>query len=145
LFCTLSRGLVYISNANPACSCVYICKFQFRPIHPPSRRLSQIHVTDKQLVGLAFNELHTYLREKLDDTQFLSLAQLHQRALACESQSKGIQKPTRHNMHMVYCDNNSSNDKSKDMYANRAHLVGQSQTSSLFFFATSPKESTRRN
>jgi hypothetical protein len=23
-----------------ACSCVYICKFQFRPIHPPSRRLS---------------------------------------------------------------------------------------------------------
>jgi hypothetical protein len=36
----LSLGLVYISNANPACSCVYICKFQFRPIHPPSRRLS---------------------------------------------------------------------------------------------------------
>jgi hypothetical protein len=35
LFCTLSLGLVYISNANPACSCVYICKFQFRPIHPP--------------------------------------------------------------------------------------------------------------
>jgi hypothetical protein len=40
LFCALSRGLVYISNANPACSCVYIYKFQFRPIHPPSRRLS---------------------------------------------------------------------------------------------------------
>jgi hypothetical protein len=39
-FSTLSRGLVYISNANPACSCIYICKFQFRPIHPPSRRLS---------------------------------------------------------------------------------------------------------
>jgi hypothetical protein len=35
LFSTLSLGLVYISNANPACSCVYICKFQFRPIHPP--------------------------------------------------------------------------------------------------------------
>jgi hypothetical protein len=35
LFFTLSCGLVYISNANPACSCVYICKFQFRPIHPP--------------------------------------------------------------------------------------------------------------
>jgi hypothetical protein len=42
LFCALSRGLVYISNANPACSCVYICKFQFRPIHPPSRRLSHL-------------------------------------------------------------------------------------------------------
>jgi hypothetical protein len=44
LFFTLSRGLVYISNANPACSCVYICKFQFRPIHPPSRRLSLTNV-----------------------------------------------------------------------------------------------------
>jgi hypothetical protein len=36
----LSRGLIFIPNANPTCSCVYICKFQFRPIHPPSRRLS---------------------------------------------------------------------------------------------------------
>jgi hypothetical protein len=34
-----------ISNANPACSCVYICKFQFRPIHPPSRRLSDTSPT----------------------------------------------------------------------------------------------------
>jgi hypothetical protein len=35
VFHSLSRGLDFISNANPACSCVYICKFQFRPIHPP--------------------------------------------------------------------------------------------------------------
>jgi hypothetical protein len=34
-FHALSLGLVFISNTNPACSCVYICKFQFRPIHPP--------------------------------------------------------------------------------------------------------------
>jgi hypothetical protein len=33
----------FISNANPACSCVYICKFQFHPIHPPSRRLSALY------------------------------------------------------------------------------------------------------
>jgi hypothetical protein len=31
----LSRTCFIITNANPACSCVYICKFQFRPIHPP--------------------------------------------------------------------------------------------------------------
>jgi hypothetical protein len=49
LFCALSRGLVYISNTNPACSCVYICKFQFRPIHPPSRRLSVITYASRQL------------------------------------------------------------------------------------------------
>ena len=40
VFHPLSRTRFHISNANPACSCVYICKFQFRPIHPPSRRLS---------------------------------------------------------------------------------------------------------
>ena len=42
VFHPLSRTRFHISNANPACSCVYICKFQFRPIHPPSRRLSTI-------------------------------------------------------------------------------------------------------
>jgi hypothetical protein len=36
----LSRTRFFITNANPACSCVDICKFQFHPIHPPSRRLS---------------------------------------------------------------------------------------------------------
>jgi hypothetical protein len=35
IFHPLSRTRFVISNANPACSCVYICKFQFRPIHPP--------------------------------------------------------------------------------------------------------------
>jgi hypothetical protein len=29
LFCTLSRGLNYISNANPACSCDYFENFSF--------------------------------------------------------------------------------------------------------------------
>jgi hypothetical protein len=31
-------------------------------------RCFQIHIIDKQLVGLAFNELHPYLEEKLDRT-----------------------------------------------------------------------------
>jgi hypothetical protein len=52
LFCALSRGLNYISNSNPACSCDYICKFQFRPIHPPlgdfqsSKRLMREEAVD---------------------------------------------------------------------------------------------------
>jgi hypothetical protein len=42
-FCALSRGLIsLLLTLTPACSCVYICKFQFRPIHPPSRRLSNV-------------------------------------------------------------------------------------------------------
>jgi hypothetical protein len=40
LFCTLSRGFDYISNANPACSCDYFENFSFALFTPPSRRLS---------------------------------------------------------------------------------------------------------
>jgi hypothetical protein len=36
---------------TPACSCVYICKFQFRPIHPPSRRLSPCNPTPHAPTG----------------------------------------------------------------------------------------------
>jgi hypothetical protein len=65
-----SRGLGFISNANPACSCVYICKFQFRPIHPPlGDYQSPKTVTTSLMVGrskpgcdlcpaLSFKDLH---------------------------------------------------------------------------------------
>jgi hypothetical protein len=68
LFCALSRGLDFISNANPACSCVYICKFQFRPIHPPSRQLSVIKkIGSRDLIqeALAYNIYPTRTRWKL--------------------------------------------------------------------------------
>jgi hypothetical protein len=42
----------------------------------------------KQLIGLAFNGLQPYLKDKLDGTQFFSLVHLHQRALACEIEVK---------------------------------------------------------
>jgi hypothetical protein len=31
----LLRTHLSLLTLTPACSCVYICKFQFRPIHPP--------------------------------------------------------------------------------------------------------------
>jgi hypothetical protein len=31
----LLRTRFLLLTLTPACSCVYICKFQFRPIHPP--------------------------------------------------------------------------------------------------------------
>jgi hypothetical protein len=58
---TPSRGLVYISNANPTCSCVYICKFQFRPIHPPSRRLSNITIEIATWIHRKLNGLYKHL------------------------------------------------------------------------------------
>ena len=49
--------------------------------------------------------------------QFLSLAQLYQRALACESRSKEIQKSARHNIHAIEGEDSGSDDKSSDVYA----------------------------
>jgi hypothetical protein len=42
-----------------------------------------------------------------------TLARLHQRALACESQSKYAPKATRHNINLVNYDQSSSNDDKK--------------------------------
>jgi hypothetical protein len=45
------------------------------------------------------------------------LAQLHQRALSCESRSKETAKMIRHNVHIVECDQSSLDDESKEVYA----------------------------
>jgi hypothetical protein len=73
----------------------------------------------KQLAKLAFNGLQPYLKEKLDGTQFFSLVCLHQRALACENQSKEASKSASHKMHLVGREN--SFDESTDVYT--AELV----------------------
>jgi hypothetical protein len=44
------------------------------------------------------------------------LAQLHRRALACESQRKDTTKVVRHNVYVVECDQSSSDDESKEVY-----------------------------
>jgi hypothetical protein len=52
----LLRTHLLLLTLTPACSCVYICKFQFRPIHPPSRRLSGIQWEDEDNIGINFEE-----------------------------------------------------------------------------------------
>jgi hypothetical protein len=63
---------------------------------------------------LPFNELLSYLREKLDVTQFFSIAQLHQQALACESRYKETSKSGARTIHLVERD--SSDDEFADVY-----------------------------
>jgi hypothetical protein len=41
---------------------------------------------------MVFNGLLSYIRDKLDGTHFFSIAQLHQRALAYESQCTLVEK-----------------------------------------------------
>jgi hypothetical protein len=74
-------------------------------------------LAEKQLVGLTFNGTRYYLKERLEGIQFFTLAQLHPRALACESQSKDTTKVVCHNVHVVEYDQSSSDDESKEVYA----------------------------
>jgi hypothetical protein len=89
----------------------------------------QIHLTEKQLAGLAFDGLHYYLKERLEGVQFFTLAQLHQKALASESQSKELAKMVRHDVQIIECYQSSSDDGSKEVYA--AEMVWPKQAKSL--------------
>jgi hypothetical protein len=91
-------------------------------------RCFQIHLAEKQLAGLAFNGLWYYLKERLEGIQFFTLAQLHQRALAYESRSKETTKTIRHNVHIVECDQSSSDDESTEVYT--AEMVWPNQAKS---------------
>jgi hypothetical protein len=67
----------------------------------------------KQVVGLTLNGMRHYLKEKFEGIQFFTLAQLHQWALACESQSKDTPKAAHHNINLVNYDQSSSDDEPK--------------------------------
>jgi hypothetical protein len=86
-------------------------------------------LVEKQLAGLAFNGLCYYLKERLECVQFFTLAQLHQRASSCERRSKETAKAIRHNVHIVECNHSSSDDKSKEVYANEMVWPKQAKSS----------------
>jgi hypothetical protein len=53
---------------------------------------------------------------------------VHQRALACENRSKDTAKAARHNVHVVECNQSSSEDESKEVYA--AEMIWPKQAKS---------------
>jgi hypothetical protein len=74
-------------------------------------------------------------KKRLEDIQLFMLAQLHQRALACESQSKDTAKTVRHNVHMVDCDLSSPDDKPQEVYV--AEMVWPKQAKTLTSYRSS--------
>jgi hypothetical protein len=102
----------------------------------------QIHLAEKQLAGLAFNGLRYYLKERLEGIQFFTLAQLHQGALASGSRSKETTKTVRHNVHIVECDQSSSDDESKEVYV--AKMVWPKQAKSLACPSLQPVQKKRQ-
>jgi hypothetical protein len=102
----------------------------------------QIHLTEKQLAGLAFDVLCYYLKERLEGVQFFTLAQLHQRALACVSRSKELAKMVHHDVQIIECDQSSSDDESKEVYA--AEMVWPKQAKSSACSSLQPVQKKRQ-
>jgi hypothetical protein len=86
--------------------------------------------------------LRYYLKERLEGIQFFTLAQLLQGALACESRSKETTKTIRHNVHIVECDQSSSDDESMEVYA--AEMVWPKQAKSLACSSLQPVQKNRQ-
>jgi hypothetical protein len=77
-------------------------------------------ISENDMADLAFNDLHSYLQEKLDGHTFITLSQLQQKVLVQENKSKESKdnfKHTHHNVNYVNCDSDSSSDESNDVYA----------------------------
>jgi hypothetical protein len=89
---------------------------------------------------MAFNGLLSYLRDKLDDTQLFSIAQLHQRALAYESRFKETSKSVVRTIHIVERD--SSDDESADIYT--VELVWPTKAKSLVCSSLQPVQKNRQ-
>jgi hypothetical protein len=105
-------------------------------------RCFQIHLTDKQLAGIAFDGLCYYLKEKLEGIQFCTLAQLHQKASACESRSKELVKTVHHNVHIVEHNQSSSDGEPKEIYT--AEIVWPEQAKSSACSSLQPVQKKRQ-
>jgi hypothetical protein len=91
-----------------------------RRFRDTKNRCFNLTISEKDKVDLAFNDLHSYLREKLDGHTFITFSQLQQKALAQENRSKENKdnfKHTSRNVNYVDCDSDSSSDESNDVYA----------------------------
>jgi hypothetical protein len=64
---------------------------------------------------------------------FFTLAQLHQRALSCESRCKDTAKAVHNNIDTVDCNQSNSDDEPQEVYA--AELVWPKQAKSLVCFS----------
>jgi hypothetical protein len=70
------------------------------------------------------------------------LAQLHQRAFAYESRSKETAKTIRHNVHIVECDQSSSDNESTEIYA--VEMVWPKQAKSSACSSLQPVQKKRQ-
>ena len=75
---------------------------------------------EKDLTDLAYNDLRTYLKEKIEGFDFITINHLQMRAIGVEfkyKSSKDSFKLDRSNTHVVENDSDCSDDEEKGLYA----------------------------
>ena len=95
---------------------------------------------------MAFNGLHSHIKERLEGYDFFTVTQVHQRALAVESRSKESQESHRHHrssVHALECNSNCSDDESNDVYA--AEFAWPSQAKPFTCSALKPIQKNRQD
>ena len=84
------------------------------------------------MADLAFNGLRSYLKEKLEGFDFITVNHLQMRAVGVEfkyKNSKDSFKPHRSNMHVVENDSDCSNDEKRE--CTPLNLFGRQRTNLL--------------
>ena len=105
-----------------------------------------MNIAEKDLTDLAFNGLGSHIKERLEGYDFFTVTQVHQRALAIESQSKETQESHRHHrssVHALDFTSDCSDDESNDVYA--AEFAWSSQAKPFTCSALKPIHKNRQD
>ena len=103
-------------------------------------------ISEKELADLAFKGLRSYLKEKLEGFEFLTVNHLQMRVLGLEfrlKEAKDTYKTHRSNTHFVDHDSNSSDDEEKEVYA--AEFVWPSKAKSSSCPSLKPTQKNQQN
>jgi hypothetical protein len=82
-------------------------------------RCFNLSITDMDLVDISLKGLMSYIREKIEGSDFLSVAQVQVRALVVENRmnkKKDNFKSHCSNVHIIDYDSDSSNNSDKEVY-----------------------------
>jgi hypothetical protein len=111
----------------------------FKRFKEIKNRCFNLTISEKDLADLAFQGMHSYLREKLEGHIYLWLTQLQQFASVQENRiknTKEIARPSRHEVHMVEHSSDSSDDESSEVLT--AKFIWPSKSKSLTCDALKP-------
>jgi hypothetical protein len=108
-------------------------------------RCFNLPITDMDLEDICLKGLRSSIRDKIEGSDFLSVAQVQVRALVVENRmnkEKDNFKSHRSNVHIIDYDSNSSNDSDKEVYA--AEFVWPSKEKSYSCSSLKPASKGRQ-